>query len=69
MHSKGNMKSGDHSCSGVGEKTKPYSRVLGSYKCGKKDFSVYVQNMPKKARYIHCNPIFQCLECNTDNFQ
>ena len=35
-------------CSGVGEKAKPYSLVLGSYQWGKKYFSVYVEKMPKK---------------------
>ena len=42
----------DHSCSGVREKTKPYSLVLGSYQWGKKYFSVYVQKLPKKAKFI-----------------
>ena len=33
-------------------KTKPYSLVLGSYQWGKKYFSVYVQKLPKKAKFI-----------------
>ena len=41
-----------HSCSGVREKTKTYSLVLGSYEWGKKYFSVYVQKLPKKAKFI-----------------
>ena len=41
-----------HSCSGVGEKTKPYSLFLGSYQWGKKECSIYVQKMPKKATFI-----------------
>ena len=41
-----------HSCSGVRGKNKTLWPCFGSYRWVKKYFSVYVQKMPKKAKFI-----------------